>query len=379
MLTAILATACSDETGQMPVPKSKEIVLELNTSEPGNAYPTKGYDDTLINELDVLIFRRGESDDVFYGRQSFSANEMTDVSRPEGLRKSISINLPDEIAEEGVRLMAIANSRIPLNEFSLVQTTNRKQIHEELVFDYKWGSGEYPFSNFPMCGISEYLYPSPDGEAQNIKLDMYRSMARIDIGVDIKNNSGVSPLRERLRINRVGVFGTYDAGRIVRYYDEPVYGTILNLNLPPDGYKRLADYRHWYTYVENEGKLMTQAIYVPESYAFNNTELYPLVVITEDGTEAELVNTNGSFFNGVFLVLEVTLDGVSQRYFRVDFKHNDRYIPLMRNNRYEINITEVAGDGYGSDHEAINSVNTRSSRSDAYSEITADIKIYSEL
>jgi len=379
-LAAFICFSCSEETGEQPARGDKTLLLELNVSG-NNAYPTKAgeYEEEHIEEIDIILFKKDGSTDKYYSHRSIPNNEITDV----GNKKEFSITLDEELANAGARIMLLANSRSILNDFfnenQISNTTERSFFHEKLIYKgYGWAGNEaITYTYPPMCGIhSAYVYNNRNNQVEKISMHLFRVFARIDIGIDMRNTE--SEIRDKLTIKRVGVYGTNTWGCIPRNFTEPLYDLKTKKTNLPSSNKRVMDDRHWYSYVMNGDNIMEQVIYVPETAAFNTLNSYEYTKISQDGQETthKVFDPKNPPYNGTFLILETDYNGESDRYYRVDFNDGYDYIDLIRNNRYEINITQVANRGYDTPEAAMLSVPiTRSSKSDTGQGLIFDIKI----
>jgi len=372
--------SCSEETSRL---ERKDLALSLEVRAPGNSSPTKAatYDEGEIDEIDVIIFKREGRTDTFYDHYEVLPGEMQDL--PEGNGKKFSITLDKEIVDPtvGALLMVIANSHTIVSEFITNQNItrdnpkNRQYFHENLEFTgYGWkGNNSFPFDFIPMCGIyPEYLVSGGDNDLLNIKINLFQALARIDVGIDMDNNRPET--RDKFSITNVHLFSTNISGRIARHFKEPLTNVKTTMINPPPTNTRVLDYRHIYTYQENQFNSMTKSIYVTESQALSLVGTYILTTISSDGTKSENESKNSTSYpyDGTFLVLEAEYNNET-RYYRVDFRYANAYLPLIRNNQYIINIKEVNNNGSASLEEAMK--NVYKTKSDYSSGLDVEIKV----
>lgn len=356
ILGLCLLISCSNENQRF---EQKEATLFLALSVSDNSpHQTKAviYEND-IKEIDLIIFKRKGRQDFFYDHFAVPASEIEDIDTPDGLKKGFYVTLDPEVAEIGARLMIIANCRSIVNKFISDNNINKDSSTERRIFQdglsfvgYKWKQrNKPPYDVMPMCGISDYyVVAEENGEIQQIEMDLFQALARIDVGVDIYNNK--STLRDEFIITDVYVFGTHTSGRITRNFDELLGSPETTMTNLPDkddpAFKRVLDYRHWYQFPTNSYE-MRETIYATESAELNQSEPFSVISISTGGIESPITYQDPVSFpyNGTFLVLKATYNGVPNRYYRVDFNDGYDFLPLIRNNRYEINIREVSHAG----------------------------------
>lgn len=123
---------------------------------------------------------------------------------------------------------------------------------------------------------------------------------------------------------------------------------------------------------------MQQTIYVPESEALDMNNTYTLQIIDANGEANTMERIEPDDFpcNGLFLILETTCYDTPKRFFRIDFENRGMYVPILRNNRYEINITGINGYGYDTIEEAIQSTTSANKRNlTPSSQLSCELKI----
>jgi len=382
-VSLVLFFSCSEESGEI-IKKDISLFVELNASfDDFNPTRVPLYNEDQISEIDVVVFRRNGDKD--YYEKLISIDNLRDVQTPQGMRKGFELTLEGDIISEevGARLMVFANCREFITDFCSKQNKNteRKSFHTSLkATGYGWiQTKNYPFEKMPLCGLHPTpVTLSPEGYFTTIRLDLFQAFARIDVGVDIGNKT--SPTYDKFKIQNVYVFGTNTDFLIPRNYSESIYSQKTTLPNLLTTNTRVVDLRHKYKYEEDEDHAMRKYIYVPESTRLNMSNTYGYTFYDATGSMTNKTNVTPTTepYDGVFLVLEVKYTGEQNlRYYRVDFQDsNSNYMPIIRNNCYQINIKEVSYAGEDSLDKAMKRVyTTRSSSSVNASGLTVEIKV----
>ncbi|MDR1645333.1 MAG: hypothetical protein LBS05_05865 [Tannerellaceae bacterium] len=195
--------------------------------------------------------------------------------------------------------------------------TTETQLIEQLKFsasDWQPAGGltSSNFKPFPMWGKTGFYTTLPDLPG-HIDVEMTRTLARIEVGVDINNPAAGDPalgFGHIFTIDSVYVCNVNDSAYIAPN------GTIKSKKVDI-GYRFPAD-----------DLILTRSIYVPETDslilgASNDTIHRPPYVILK-----------ASYYNG------------NPYYYRIDFSLGDKYRPLLRNYSYTFNITGIRTVGY---------------------------------
>lgn len=370
ILLLVLAS-CSDETIRNMVPQTS-FVIQVSGARSAESTGSRVVADREDNiaELDVILFRRKGKIDYYYMHKSLSESEVRDVGSATGAVKQFDLEIPSDITtlESGARIMVLANCRNKLQEFltekglpdqaGLEDEFERVLFHTDLQVDYDWQN--FLFDRMPMCGIhSSYIIADGENEMSLIGIDLLRMYARIDVGIDMYNPNGSrnSDLWKKFKIDSVYVAGYHPEGRIIRSFGEKlsdIHSSIPNV----ETYKtRVLNYSHRFEYpTESLDGNMREQIYVPESKKLQ-AEPYDIHIYDADGNEAFEGACDDPYnkqYNGIFLIIKATYEGTPDCYYRIDFKSRDGdFLPVLRNHKYEINITAVNGKGSGSLEEVL--------------------------
>jgi len=373
---SVLSCTTEETGGLIPQDKVPAVRLELDIPST-SSYSTKAaFQENTINEIDVLVFKNEEGRDKFLYHQAIPDSEITEGP---GNKKIFTMNFDTTDISNGVRLMILANSHNEIE--TLIQNnvisegTDREIVHKKLTFDGKrwmvpYISGNVPL--FPMCGLTtSHLYPSQENDMPVTRVTLYRSLARIDVGVDIYNST--SALRNEFQIKEISVMGINQIGCITRLFDEELYDPVEVANLPEEN-TRLVDLRNTYV-LANASYAMEGQIYVPESDVLNIVDNYVLEYSDLNGPV--YINPNADPktlpYNGVYLIIKATYKGQDNRYYRIDMEDTDGYCQIVRNHKYVVNIMSVNNNGHAAFTEAMNDISTNGINSFVLGEEDADI------
>ncbi len=370
VILLLVLAACSDETIRNVVPQTSFVIQvsgAKSAESPGSR--TIAEPENNIAELDVILFRRDGRTDFYYQHISLPESSIKDVGTNTGEVKQFELEIPKEIttSDKGARIMVLANCRDAINEFRIKENIpedagtsgqiQRQHFHDHLDINYDWTN--FSTNHLPMCGIhTSYIMVDGENEMPLIAIDLLRMYARVDVGIDMYNPKGSmnSDLRKKFIIQKVYVVGYHPEGRIIRSFGEKlsdIHSSVPNVN---DYRTRIVNDSHFFNYsLEFPDGNMRKLIYVPESQKLQ-VEPYYLKMYDEDNSEVfngECDDSVNKQYNGIFLILEATYEGKSECFYRIDFKsRNGDFLPVLRNHKYEINITAVNSKGYNSLEEA---------------------------
>lgn len=199
---------------------------------------------------------------------------------------------------------------------------------------------------------------------------LYRSLARVDVGIDFKesmtedNTSGETPNPDGDKVKDFKLTKVYVYRYNTKYQIPGSQSTFAEENgaspkmisspIIPTG-SALANVNDPLVYEvkDNDGKVV-RSIYIPESRK------------PSDGNASELRDKAtclviGGIYTGKVGNI-VKTDNTKESYYRVDFleggqslesKEELKYMDILRNHRYRINITKVGGPGYDTPQEAL--------------------------
>ncbi|MDR2809805.1 MAG: hypothetical protein LBB84_04510 [Tannerellaceae bacterium] len=353
-----LATACTlEETPIKQEPSSRssdgipDITLKITfpTPESPITRAITGAEENKINHLYILVFHEAGTpdllDDTYAGTftatpegsgADASLTDSTGGNSVDGHIKKVTLSF--KTSPQRQRFVLLANLPSQLKAIidglddSDIGTTTEKDIIRQLKFDASlWETAQNsPAENpFPMFGhTTEPIYIDYDHRNQipsSIDINLIRSFARIHVGVDL-NNTGNSGLGADFTINGIYICNTSDSGYVAPHEAylnaAPQPAQIGKTN--PTTVRN--DGNFWVAFnPSSPGDKVERTIYVPES-------------------DSLIVNGTDSV-KPAFLVIDAQYNG-NQRFYRVDFTNNGKYVPLLRNHSYTINILGIKREGY---------------------------------
>ncbi|MDR1200911.1 MAG: hypothetical protein LBL58_04655 [Tannerellaceae bacterium] len=354
ILAAFALAGCSDEMPDSPViPPSNlpgeegSVVLTIRFPNSGgpNTYSIGGFEENKITRLDILSFTKGTSsfltDILEYHIPIEQPDTITGFNiDPSGITKKVKTKLQNMVDSQ--RLVVIANLPSPVDFTTLHKGKTMKEIVDLLQFSgATWRPplpvGKTDTTSFPMFGQMtkfEKIHSVTDNPVPTeITFQMIRSVAKVDVGVDLKNGTGDPALGfgSVFKIKKVHVYNASDRGYIAPHDDylvspKNIQGVdsakIEKVNLVS------ATRAPAFTYdFPDPGRRLGNPIYIPESDVPNGT------------------------YTPAYLVIEAEYYG-AKYYYRIDFTNGGEYVPILRNHNYEINITGVRTPGYTSQAEA---------------------------
>lgn len=298
------------------------------------------------SKLSVLVFKSNSGTETYAYKAPISGSIKYDVQN--GTKAMITVKLSESKPGEYCRLLFIANQEIT-NIALEPGVTHKEDLLQDLTYTVpgKWNADTYNYTAFPMWGESEIITISEPMSSQSINL--YRALARIDIGLNFKTNNGA--LSEdahglsNFKLNEIKVYRTYNKG-----YAAPLNSSMLSYSqpfIPSDAVRNADNTPISYHTEDNQGTdKYIREIYIPEANTPSspgNNNMHCLVV--------------GGYYSG----------SSSVSYYRLDFATGNQgtddhaYLPVLRNHRYVFNITTVRGPGFSTPEAALQSTSTAGS------------------
>lgn len=276
--------------------------------------------------LNVLVFK---SDNKFYYKAPIS-----DLTVESNGKTTVTIKLVKSESSESFNMVVIANH--DMNGMSMIENaTTKSELLEQLKYavstsDRKWNAVTDSSTPFPMWAeienvtVSENMLP--------VELDLYRALARVDVGLAFKLENGGKLTEEALgldnfKLKEVKVYRTYKDGHVA-----PLRADYTTTPSVPSGSARYADDNPLEYAMAAPADSYLREIYLPEADlpdTPSNNNMHCIVV--------------GGYYLGSSAV----------SYYRLDFAEINKdappaYWPILRNHRYVFNILNVKGPGYTS-------------------------------
>lgn len=358
LLALLLLGACTDEERIDPPtpPAGGSDLTTLTLKFPKSALNTKAFsagDENAVKDLHILAYTKATGtgvtllDDVFAYSIKVPASEITNSTTTiDGDTKTAKIKVKNMEAEQRFILLANLPSGLIGSADTVEGSTKVSALLTKLEYNatshFTWmKDGILPQdSGFPMWGQMPnhiQFYHTNNTVPSSIEINMIRAVARIDVGLDIDGTGdpalGFGSITE---LDSVYLCDANTKGNIIPHDDylkTTAGATEINhtkTNVPSSASS--SRIRVGYEYTANEGRTMVRTIYTPESDTLKTT--------SPTNTPAFLI-VKAKYYD------EYT-------YYRVDFTDNGKYVPLLRNHRYTINILGARAKGYDTLQEALN-------------------------
>ncbi|MDR1332516.1 MAG: hypothetical protein LBK07_10495 [Tannerella sp.] len=301
----------------------------IRLTVPGELHPAATYAITEtaeneIRELDILAFAsNGSGVDTFCYRITVEPSKIKPgAGEVNGNIKDVDVKLQRYKDEQ--KLIVVANASSVLNAASLTTGETLENVYDRLKFNF---TGKWPvssqFTPFPMWGeIDGYVTVHDPVVMDRLDVTMIRSIARIDVGVDL---FAIDP--------SIG-FGTHFIIRHIYVYNTRNKGFVA----PDLSAFNETEQRATAPNVPSDATRITAG----QEYTVDAAKYFREIYIPEAGTT-----------DPVCLVIGATYDNGAETYYRVDFVDAAGVaLSILRNHRYVINIRNILRPGFGTKEEA---------------------------
>jgi len=363
----VLLGACTDEE-YIPTPgpgdgsAAEELTLTLRfpqSSDISTKALGNNAEENRVTVLDVLFFEKASSgnylNDKLVYRYQFTGSTTPAITGSNDIKTVTPVKVRN--MDKDQRIILLAN--LPSGTLTAADTANLEsntktlnEIVQKLKFNasawQKDGLSGTTDPAFPMWGqmasvdYVKFHHTNTTSKDTTININMIRAVARIDIGVNIGGiNDPALGFGDIFKIQKVYLCNTNQNGYINPHNEylsltDSVGRTVI-YKPNPDNTAKVSFVEYDFKVTESSDSIMARTIYTTESDITANTSA-PLPL---SGNKA-------------FLVVDATYYG-TQTFYRIDFAKDGEYVPLLRNNRYEINIVGARRSGFGSLQEAIDS------------------------
>ncbi|MDR1257986.1 MAG: hypothetical protein LBK65_01715 [Tannerellaceae bacterium] len=337
-IMALLVSACaSDETivpGALILPQQPGD-LSIRISFPESSSATRALtvdDEKKIESLKIFVFTDAGAPGISRDdKYVYMIDVHQDSIRGNATARTVNVAIKKLLPGDPIqRFVLVANMHntpgISLNLTEDVST--EEDLIEQLRFSAtaRWGTTlaeNDPAKFFPMWGTSIFYDANGLLTASPILVDMTRALAGIEVGVDINNPEAGDPaigFGSVFVIDSVYICNVNDSA----YIAPADWKKHINTKKADIGYK-----------FPSNGLRLERSIYVP-------------------GTDSLIIVSGDTTHLPPFLVLKARYYNGTPYYYRIDFTRNNEYIPLLRSNKYVINITGIRSTGYETFAEARN-------------------------
>ena len=361
LLSGIVWSCTDDHVYAIPTAEIKGSAVTFSIKVPGagipkssgpTTYSLSAADENAVNEIAVLLFDSNGN----YTNQPSYVNSSKIITNPEDSRiKTFTIEVP----EGTYNMVVLANSNQSLN--SVLSTISvgepKTEVLNKLLLTNsgKWNAspGSANYLHIPMWG--EVAVTVSASMPIKTPVALVRMVAKIDVALT------TATAKSKFNLQNVRLYNFNDKGHIVpkaaNWNSETPIATAPTV--PSDATKITTPLIYDYS----DGSITSDPDAATNGIACIN-EIYTFEAAA--GNASNLTNNTclvvGGYFSG-----DNTLT-----YYRIDFTNTSEattYLPLLRNHRYEIKITDVKERGLPSALEAFNANSTN---------IEANMKIWDD-
>lgn len=304
--------ACLKSKDSLILPKDEKVTVTFSLTLSGNHSGIKTYavNGVEVEEVDVLVFAMDGASERFSYHSI--AKDLEPGDNPGEINFTTSLR-KDENAENEYRLIILANVRQQLNAYGINIGQTKEYFKNNFIY-----TKEIPDDNWntplPMWGESDVI--TDVGSATEIAgISLLRSMA----GVDVVNQAGTV-----FTLTDVYVFNSKTKGLVIPNSDSP--------SLP--------------VFAANDTEILAYA--VPAAPNELKNEVYLFEAAAGMSTDPPDPGATALVIGGTFAT-DPDPGNPTTYYYRIDFRdENGNLVPLLRNNRYIINIINATGTGLAS-------------------------------
>lgn len=311
--------ACRKSSEDNVLPIKGEITFTFSLKLPSiptglKTYSIEEIDENLIEEVDVLVFRKDTD-----GKERFSyrtAGAVAPLPPPNDDKVELTASLRrDEDPNNKYRIVILVNVRQQLNTYGVNIGETKENLQKNLIYEHSdaWPAkiGGGVFTPLPMWGETSLISGMDVPMLLTEEIDLLRSVVRVDIVAD--------QLDETFTLTDVYVYNSKSSGLIM-----------------PDKNK-----------LENDEPSLPASFGLPNNstlvYGVSGNILEREIYLFE--TAAGTANPDPA---ATALVIRgyYNVDDTTPCFYRIDFKDaTNSLIPLLRNHRYVINITGADNSG----------------------------------
>lgn len=348
----LLAGGCTDSylSSELKQGNGETVSLKLDLIVPGGAMPitrsmTPGQEQA-INNFQVLVFEVNGAEEVFRYIAPFTKKSDYEIT--------VTANVSQK--NEPYRFVILANADQTITP---KEGTPKAAVLNQYLYD---NQGKWESQAIPMWGeLNETFVVDRE---RYVSVLLHRALARVDVGLCFKEQTQENQTEEvegldNFKINSIRVYRTKNQGYVATSKERMTADKITQPNIPGTakynsndssnkGYDNLEDadedpliYQVDKTLNPEGVDCIVREIYIPESIESvdgKSMDEVPCIVI-------------GGFYNG----------STTETYYRADFAYYkddgrvDRYMPILRNNRYVFNVKSVSNSGFKDPDQALDS------------------------
>ena len=316
-----------------------ELLLTLNLPDAftsPSTYALNATKENTIKDFDVLVFKKNKTTGV--ETFLYATTGTADIDGTGTPAQKIRVTLKkSSSSDEQHRVVVLANLRKAVEEATtrgdLVVGATKADILKKITFDSgQWTVIGTNYTPLPMWGeASQCIAITASTNSTSLgTINLLRSVARIDVGLNISDNGESLGTLSNFKISQVKVYNANKKGQAAPF---AMSGNKVTLPSLPNGVAA-GDMTYRLT---PAGNGLIREIYTAES---DNKK-------AAEGKETYLII--GGNYNGA----------ITPTWYRIDFfeKGSDQSpeevkLDLLRNHVYQVNITSVSGPGYQYEDDA---------------------------
>lgn len=342
LLLASTLWSCSDEREYDGLSDSgAEKTITLSVRVPGtfvpNTYALSADDENEVKTIEVLLFKNGKYYHTVYG------SEISSTSGNSRL-KTFTVKMPHGTYS----MVVLANARKSLGDvLSGVSTDESKNsvLNKLLLTNTgKWNTNtaSSDYIPIPMWGEIETININSNTTSINTPIPLLRMLARVDVALT------TDEAKSKFKLQSIRLYNYYDKGQVVP--DKNSWNQFLN--------------RVNFSTIPASAQKPSNPADMPLVYTGDEITTPDVSSIGEIYTFESEVPASTSLQEKTCLVIGGIYTGDTQpTYYRIDFAkpkgevNTDlEYLHLLRNYRYQVNITDVKASGFSDPKEAFNSL-----------------------
>ncbi|MCD7970087.1 MAG: FimB/Mfa2 family fimbrial subunit [Alistipes sp.] len=330
-LTVLLTWSCIKDNAELSPDIDGSTQVSIDVLVPGTDYGNRtraltGAGENHVDDITVLVFDGN-------GGFRYRADARTVQPTGQDNIKRFSVTLKTGQCD----IWVLANCKDLIDAYSIPSNATKVSLRQNLLLEIngKWNTSQASFDPLPMWGERTGLNVTPDLSLTGAgnRIPLIRAVAKVDVTID----RAVVPTAD-FSMQEIRFYHWSNKGQIIP--DETVLSSDKTKVTAISGNTAKTPQVQFQAYGTTERDpdgFFTNTIYVPETAA---------------GTQAGSDNP--------CILINATYKG-TPGWYKVEFMDKDisgdtdRYLPLLRNYRYNLEIVRVGGRGYSSAEEAYKS------------------------
>lgn len=319
-----------------------------------------------MDRMRVLVFDKDKKFSYEAKVTSFTPSTDPDDHKSKGKITLLAKNTPSGNTSTFVMLANV--SRSEATDANALAGKTKEEVMKLFTYDMP-EDGNWNNEDLPMWGSSAAIMVDHNSGAVPTlgTIYMIRAVARVDVGLNLSSTSeGADVFDEKangiegIKLTKVYFYNTNTKGRVAPFEDEATWdGADRKAKQPsiPDPAPTVTGKIDRTSSIVDE-KILLREVYVPE--AVNNPTKATQGANGETLPEQDMEN----YLKRPYIVVGLTGADKNrpdkETFFRIDYLKRTgteasatyEYLPLLRNHRYLVNVTEVGGPGFETEEDA---------------------------